>query len=311
MLRNLLDNHPDLTIFPWDIYLLFVYFPKLIGDEFTDEQRKITLDRIGSHLVDSLTKKNYMKNFNITNVMETFLEDIDTSCLKDMKYVLSRFIYSICLEQPGRKWTVLKESSIEIYASEIFQWFPKAKMCQIIRDPRDNYAALKSGVDVRYSKYGEDSLKTLASHLNRCLIGMRMANINMERFGEDRYLVLRFEDIVNDCDKSMGKICDYLGIEINPDMLKPTVMGMPEKGNNFDNLDFTQISDHNVSRWKERIHTWEAKIIEWHFSEMMEMYGYKRCFSDIECADAAAQFYKWQNYEYFYTDRFSSDLKKN
>ena len=45
---------------------------------------------------------------------------------------------------------VEKTTSSEFYATEIIKWFPNAKFIHLIRDPRDNFASLKSGWEERY-----------------------------------------------------------------------------------------------------------------------------------------------------------------
>ncbi len=92
---------------------------------------------------------------------------------------------------------MLKETSIEIYASEILDWFPQSRFVQILRDPRDNFAALAAGVDKHYGPLGEDRKRTLASLLHRARHGLRMASRNRARLGEERYHLLRYEDLVD------------------------------------------------------------------------------------------------------------------
>ena len=68
----------------------------------------------------------------------------------------------------------------------------------------------------------------------------------------------------------------------------------------------TSVSTVNVGRWKNRITEKEAKIIEFHFRDLMLKYGYD-CEYDIEQQiDAATDFYKWTNYQYYYFDHFQN-----
>jgi hypothetical protein len=50
---------------------------------------------------------------------------------------------------------------------------------------------------------------------------------------------------------------------------------------------------------------YEGKVIEFHFSGVMEQFGYPE-YSSADQADAFAEFYKWLNYRYYYSDAFST-----
>ena len=79
---------------------------------------------------------------------------------------------------------VEKTTSSEFYVAEIIKWFPNAKFIHIIRDPRDNFASLKSGWEKRY-KTQEDNLKDLLqSLLDRGGMGMKLALNNQKMLGK-------------------------------------------------------------------------------------------------------------------------------
>ena len=203
------------------------------------------------------------------------------------------------------KINVIKETSIEFYAKYLFDNFKDGKFIHIIRDPRDNFSALKAGVNNYYSKHGEDDKTTLASMIYRYLNGMKLAELNKKRYGSSRYLIVRFEDIVSEAESTLNIICDFLKIDFNVSLLTPTFLGIPTPGNCFEGKKFNSISSANIARWKERITAQEAQIIEFHFAGEMEKYGYKPEYSSNDQIDAVSEFYKWMNYKYFYSDFFA------
>ena len=58
----------------------------------------------------------------------------------------------------------------------------------------------------------------------------------------------------------MMKICKFLKIKFDVNLLKPTILGAKTSGNNFDGENFSKVSSKNVGRWHERITMEEAKI---------------------------------------------------
>jgi hypothetical protein len=76
------------------------------------------------------------------------------------------------------------------------------------------------------------------------------------------------------------------------------------QGETFENVSKTQ-----VGRWKERIDQHEAALMEFHFSFVMEKYGYQSEFSHKEQAIAASRHYEWMNFQSGKKADFSKAIK--
>ncbi|MEP4378209.1 MAG: sulfotransferase [Alphaproteobacteria bacterium] len=308
MFLNLFDGHPDLSVYPHDATVMYAYHPRWLGEEYTDDDRRARLERIVCEfLSDTLRTPADAAGFDLTAFNERFKAGLSEIELRDITAVVHHQLdtFAQTAGSAGRAWNVIKETSIELMAGELMAAFPNAKFIQLLRDPRDNYGALKSGVESHYSRFGEDERMTLASIIHRARLGMIYANANTARFGADRYMVLRFEDLVSDSETALGSICDFLGIPADPTMLVPTVFGQPTRGNSFEKIDFSAISDRNIGRWRDRISEEEAAIIEFHFHGLMEGFGYAGAFDEASRLDAASDFYKWENDRYHYRDSFA------
>ena len=305
MFFNLFDGHSRLLVYPSDLNLLYAYFPKYLSDEYTYEDRKIRLERIiFSDIEDQLKSNNIATEIDLDLFRKIFFSSL-TVDLTDMKEIISQLAYAYAkLVQCPNMFPIFKETSLEIYAHEVFEWFPDAKIIQLIRDPRDNYSALKAGVDLYYRKLGENEKETLASMIYRAKLGMEIGLYNQKKYGPNKYKIIKFEELLSDVQTIMQGISDFIGIQFEPSMLIPTKEGHSTAGNNFDGEKFTKVTAKNVGRWRERISEHEAKIIEFHLGDLMNRFGYKLDFSKDECVKSAADFYKWQNYRYFYSDRF-------
>ena len=307
--HNLFDGHPELLVYPSDLNLLYAYFPQYLQPGFSDEQRRERLDKVlFEDLKEQLKINNTGSLIDMDKFRSGFFERVGED-LVDMKKIISSLIMSFASTvNASGKVPVIKETSIEIYATEIFSWFPDAKFIQLLRDPRDNYGALKSGVSKYYSKIGENEKETLASLIHRAKLGMEIGFYNLQKFGPEKYKMLKFEDVISNPEREMKSVADFMNIKFDPVLLSPTRLNERTRGNNFDGNNFSELSATNVGRWKERISETEAQIIEFHFQELMNKLDYKLNFKMEECAQAAAEFYKWQNYRYFYSDRFKTIL---
>jgi hypothetical protein len=306
MFHDLFDGHDQLLVYPSDLNLLYAYFPLYISGEYTNSQRRERLDKIiFKDLKDQLEAQIEGIVLDINKFKEYFFSTLDDADLLKMKAIITKLMeaYSKVTNKINRI-PVIKETSIEIYAQEIFEWFPKSKFIHLVRDPRDNYAALKSGVASYYSKMGENEKETLASLIHRIRIGLEIGFVNLNKYRSNKYLFVNFNELVNDIEPRMKEISIFLGINYNKSLLIPTRLEKNVKGNNFDGNKFSAVTSKNNNRWKDRISSDEAKIIEFHLGYLMSKFGFKMSFARNESAKAASEFYKWQNYRYFFNDRF-------
>lgn len=308
MLLALLDGHPQLNTFPADSGFFYAYFPPYESDKYTDEER---IERIIQFCYGNLEEEldkvgiNKQQDFPLHHLHEVFREMASIAGKITTPVILQLMLeaYRKCSKADTShhiRW-VEKTSSSDIYASYIFKWFPDAKFIHLVRDPRDNYASLKSGWKKKYSNRADNVGFLRQSMIERGKLTYELARLNLERYGCDRYMVLKFEDLTADPKKELINIASFLGIDFDESMLKPTVCGSLWDGNNFDGLRFQGPFVGNVNRWRERIDDEEAMLIENYFKDIMDYYGYKRVFNLGNTVDAAVKQYIWYNYNQSYS----------
>jgi hypothetical protein len=254
-----------------------------------------TLDEVIHELVTTAACPAY----SFEGLVRLFREKMKNS-RKETKDFLEAIVSSawelLSQRKDKNRYWVAKTTSVEIYANTLFEWYPKAKFLHLLRDPRDNYGAIKAGWDKRYQYQFDGQERLLQSVIDRARLGMEMAEINQERFGKEQYLILKYEDLVSNPEKVLERVCDFLGIRFQASLLTPTLCGVLWKGNNFEANKFNSISNKNLNRWKERISPHEAKVLEFYFKDLMPKYGYPLAYDLQESADAAREHYKWFNY---------------
>jgi hypothetical protein len=310
MLLNLFDEHEDCCVYPTDISVLYGYFPVYCRDGYSIDERLIRLDIVVFGTLSRLREKHDLGDrLPVEDMREHFFEMLDRTRLDRIDVVIRQLVDSfrsaVGLRIGDRPVVVLKETSLEIYAQELMDWFPGSRFVQLLRDPRDNYAALRAGVGKHYSLFGEGDRHILASLLHRVGIGMGLIEPNRTSLGEDKLLTVRFEELTADPESLFREIGRFGGLQMDGIALQPTVLGRPTAGNNYDGEKFLQVSQRNVGRWRERISDFEAQVIEFHLGSLMQQQGYELAYSEEERARAAADFYKWTNYQYFFKDSFA------
>jgi len=306
MFHSLFDGHPALNIYPVDLTVLYAYFPHIISSDLSNEALLNRLDKVIFGTLEAKLEFHQLE-IDLAKFRQLFRKNLSNEGLRNPAMIIESMLSSwVTLQDldPAKPF-VVKETSADIYAQEIMQWFPNTRFIQLVRDPRDNYAALKAGVSNYYSAMGETELTTLASLINRALIDMKMALNNPSILGESQYRVVRFEDLVVNTEQVMSDIAKFLNIEPSDHLNTPTFMGVPTAGNSHEGKKMVRVSKQNIARWKKRISKEEAMIIEFSFKGVMEKFHYLAEFSPKESSRAFAEYYKWSNYHYYFHDPFA------
>lgn len=302
--KSLFDGHDELLVYPIDLNLLYLYFPNFYKLNQDKETRKKRLSKIlFEDLNYQLIALGVNSSFSIEELERLFFLKLDNK-FDSLELIIDSLISSYAqITKKTNYIPVVKETSCEIYFSEIKSWFPNSKFIQLVRDPRDNFSSLKSGIKKHYSKLGEDSFHTLSSLIFRSRIGLEFGVILEENYPND-FLSVRFEDIVLNTDNELKKICNFLGINFKESLKNTSILENVYVGNNFDGKKFGALNSSNIQNWKKRISEDESKIIEFYLKKYIEYYGYKREYSDTECLESVSKFYEYENYKYYFNDRF-------
>jgi hypothetical protein len=167
-----------------------------------------------------------------------------------------------------RRW-VEKTPANRNQVTEIFARFASAKLLVTMRDPRALLAAQialeKTRRTRRFSVYYVVAHWRTAARLAKKI-----------RTGDIPGLVVGYEDLALDSSRWMQKVCDYLQIEFNPDIvLNPTKVGRAWMGNSAAGVRFSEISTAPVTRWQNELTEDEIGWVEWHCGDLMPEFGYE------------------------------------
>ena len=305
MLHKLFDGHPNLVVYPTDLCFLYAYFPCHINTE------KARIERLRHVLKKSLMAFDNFelyenKLLRVDKFLDYFFQYLSAKALENKSLLLIEYsnawyeYFNLMKDSPF----VVKETSQAIFSRELIESIPEIKIISLIRDPRDNYAAIKAGIESYYSNFGESELESLASVINRSRMDLLAADYSRNVF-PNQFLAIKFEDLINDIEKSLDVISSFCEINNAVSMRTPTILGKSYMGNSYEGERFNGVSNKNVSRWRERISDQEAKIIEFWASDAMRIWHYELAFTQADSARAYSDFYNWYNCRYFYYDSFS------
>lgn len=278
LVRALLDSHPQLVVYPDETFFLQGFLPEIAKRGF--EEKLSLAQRYLLHFFktsdDSQTSKTSSQKalhpeqqyLNYAQTCEAMRQLLSTSGFRHDGDLLSAAILAYgqtnnSLTQDARYW-VEKTPYNEFFVDKVFTWWPEARCIQIVRDPRDNYVTY-------LRKHPALSAEEFALSWNASLkIGFR----NQKRYDAQHYLILRYEDLVQQPEVQLPIIMDFLGIHDEKSSHVPTRRGVAWQGNSMYDDKFTAISSKPVGRWKQDLSSQNVRVIEMLSGTWMRKMGY-------------------------------------
>lgn len=177
----------------------------------------------------------------------------------------------------------LKDPQLTEYLHVLEDFFPQSKFIIIIRDGRgvvNSYIENKWGLGtnvftgaLRWKEEVEQQIAFSEKHPDSCL-------------------VIRFEDLVEDQENQLRKICKYLAIEYDAGMLdyhKEKMMYAPNK----QNINTNKAPNKELAmQWKTSLSQEEVDIIDAYAGELLYKFGYIDAIKEKNLSQLSKCFYK-------------------
>jgi hypothetical protein len=274
LLVSLLDSHPELLVMPQDT----AYFPTVLT-KYRDRGRRAQVDYLTKESwtnvlfgFQAMRGRQDYAEFPKKRFLETFERvAFDPANEKRDLLVLMMEAYAEVVGVPRdqvKRW-VEKTPANRNHVPEIFSRFPKAKLLLTMRDPR---ALLAAQIAL------ERTRKTKRFSVYYVIAHWRTAAKLAKRIRDQKVpgLVVIYEDLALDPKMSMQKVCDYLEIDFDPEVvLNPTKVGRSWAGNSAAGVRFSEISTEPVTRWHGELSEDEIGWVERHCSDLMREFGYE------------------------------------
>ncbi len=167
---------------------------------------------------------------------------------------------------PQARYWVEKTPFNERFAAQIFTWWPQARCLHMLRDPRDNYLSYRR-------KHPEWSVQVFARNWRRSAF---QGWYNQRRFGRNRYLVLRYEELVQQPEETLRQVVGFLGLDWQDSLLQPSRAGRPWKGNSMFGQQFQGISAAPSGRWRTVLAPQETALLQRLVGRWLTYYGYPK-----------------------------------
>lgn len=274
MLGRILGAHSDIYTFE-ELH----FFENLVDDAAITKRPVLSKEQARLLVIRLLTSarinifaeprvNEYAEEAN--NIIETAL-DVDAVTLyrATLMYEALRQGKIIACEQTPRYLFSLPE---------IFSAFPNARVVNLIRDPRDVMLSQKKKWHTYFHGSWNmpihEAVRVWANY-HPILIGKlwRSCVVQAEKYRNDeRFLSVRFEDLVMDSEESVRKICSHVGVSFDESMLDIADIGSSVKK---DQPSASGINKNAAARWKQGgLADTELAICSIECGDKMVDYGY-------------------------------------
>jgi hypothetical protein len=147
--------------------------------------------------------------------------------------------------------------------------FPHAKFIHLIRDPR---AAMLSRIRVKFTA------GALGAEIPRWREAADLHRDHAQRLGPSRYLLLRYEDLVTNLEANVKTICDFLGLDMRPEILNPhdhEVKGFNPLSKEWMENARKPVFTSSVNKWRTELTPTQIALIEHALRDEMARMGYE------------------------------------
>ena len=277
LLRSLLDNHPQLIVYPEET-LFFRKFLTLVVGKSYQGQLKLAEEHLIHIFQWNVTNppahqvgypdRDYQRSISFDQVRAHLRAIADRKfdhCGDILSAAVIAYGKTVDILSDSTKSWVEKTTYNEFFIPQIINWWPEVRFIHLVRDPRDNYATYRR-------KHPEWNSSFFASNwLRSTKIGLQ----NQKALGSNRYWILRYEDLTSQPEETIKEICSFLTIDDHPSLRIPSRVGKVWKGNSMFPVRFEKISSGPIGRWKKDLDAQDLYIIQSICKLVMRKFDYK------------------------------------
>jgi hypothetical protein len=251
LLRQILDRHPALAICGETQFQALVYLRRKAFGDLSDPENRRRLIR------------EYLASYAMKQAGLASAELAEKLSREATSYqALFTSILSYYAETQGKPRSGEKTPRHALFLETLCEWFPKAVILHMLRDPRAAVASLQR------EPWASSSV---VANARRWLRVNRAARLFQGRPG---YLEVRYEALVMDPVRELRTICSFLGEEYSASMIvpHPNAAAASEGAMRWQ----TAVTSSRLDLWKNELTAAQVAQIEWVLGPSLESFGYAR-----------------------------------
>jgi hypothetical protein len=257
LLRLMLHHHPRIAI-PYESHFLTRYHQAV--DRFGDLRQERNL----AGLVDAMLAEPTLRMWDHSFDRDELLASIEERTVAGVTHA----IYSQYAAAKGKaRWGDKSDYLDQLHI--LNEMFPRAQFIHIIRDGRDVAAS------VMKLPWGPDDIIRAAQWWNdHVWVARRVGAV----LGKDRYLEVRYEDLVENPERELRRCCAFLHEQYSPDVLayhKDSHAAIPAERRAQHQRYDAPPDKSRIYAWKREMHPCDIALFDRYASRMLSEAGYE------------------------------------
>lgn len=255
LLQTILNTHPAIAVAPEAQFIMYLR-RKYRKKTFTPEVKK--------QFLKDLWLEERLQNWHLDAAA---LEEAVMQLQKPDFAGVCREVYTEYGRQKGKSNLQVagdKNPHYALYLDKLNQVFPQAKFIHIIRDPRDTVLSYQK---VNFDADGSAALAHRWNIYNRQIMAFKQGH-------QEQFYTLRFEDLLQQPEKTLQGISRFLGIAYNPVMLDFYKQEQDWDTNFRQNLK-QPLNPELAQRWKSQMPAGDVDLVTAITAPMAQELGYE------------------------------------
>jgi hypothetical protein len=259
LFRTMLSAHRSIAIPPETRYLMGLYWRR---SQIGDLRRREIRAKLASAIVDDPESRFRVLGLDAEQVRAEILDGPPTL---GSAFGLVFRDYAQLFGKP--RWGD-KRPAYYAFMDELDHLFPDAQFIHLIRDPRACVESLK-----RQEWYPDEAAPCVAAWVH----AVRSASRSGRKLGPQRYLEVRYEDLVSEPEKVSRRICEFLDEPFDDQMCRPELIADKVNPAHYQQRGQIQqgVNTATVEAWAKRLPPDEIALVDRVARRWMKRYGYE------------------------------------
>jgi hypothetical protein len=280
LVSRILSRHKEIYILN-ETHLIREMGELLIGGVFAQKVDDAMLWQLTNQFLTIQKKGYYNKNAyeqyhtDATQIIEKYLSSDDRN--------ISTFLKTLFVHEwnrNGKKWGGDQTPNHIFHIDNLIKLFPNAKFIHTIRDPRAVVLSQKNKWKAAKRK-GQPKYEILRTRISnhpatQSLLWKKSiiaADLARKKYGKKKFHDIQFEDLSNDAQGVVKRLCHFLGITFEKDMLEVT---LSMSSNIISHTEAKGINRDVVDIWRHKLSETEIFIVDLICSKEAEKQGFKK-----------------------------------
>ena len=213
----------------------------------------------------------------LRNVFDFSTKDINTLKTKNKDLILfAEKVLKLYMQKEGKKLVALKHPFHILIIDELFRYFPNMKFIHVIRDGRDVSCSLRTHPKRKMVK-GEIVQNTTNNPFNWCIRRwVSCINQGKKWRKSNRYIEIRYEDLVNNSVNTVEKIFKFLDLKMIAEDKILNFYKYEKDEKHLQNIEVGEpIYRKTIGRWNKDMTEKEIKMFKRMAGDILIKFGYE------------------------------------